>query len=310
MARMSKCDCYKIVPVEFCEHEDFRDVRLDDRLFLCLISSGSVTLKLDGCLTFFIAPCIICLDDRCPVEYINSSSLSASSVYFSPVFLNVNMTFGRIRSEEYTDLADRHDFMLLLPFLRRTENYLGFIPLENDQFIMFGALMRRIGTTLNDYEDGRWSCRTRTSLMKIIFLLEEIYDEYTAARKPVYNIRSPQTYVSIVIGYIRTHYQGKIHMDDLCALVNVNRTTLLKSFKMITGMTISDFITGYRLNASLRSLEFTQLTIDEIAKEFGFNYASYFIRVFENEFHVSPSDYRQQKVSDRKAEFPVLTAGS
>jgi hypothetical protein len=35
------------------------------------------------------------------------------------------MTFELIHSEEYADLADKHDFMLLLPFLKRTENYLG-----------------------------------------------------------------------------------------------------------------------------------------------------------------------------------------
>lgn len=310
MSNESKCNCYKILPVEYKEHEDFKNINTNDRLFLCLISNGSVSVRLNGCFTFFIAPCVVCLDDLCTVEFINSSNLQASSIFFNPTFINVNMTFDRIRSEEYADLANKHDFLLLLPFLKRTDNYLGYFPLDPDLFNMIGNQMTKMSRSINDYSDGRWSCRTRTNLMKIIYLLEELYVDYASMNQHVYNKKSPQTYVTIIVDYIRTHYQDKILVEDLCNLVNVNRTTLLNNFKLIIGKTINDFTIDYRLNAALHSLRFTKLTIDEIAKEYGFKYASYFIRVFEKKFDCSPSDYRNLKVAARKSEFagnPDLT---
>jgi len=163
--------------------------------------------------------------------------------------------------------------------------------------------MNKIKISLNNYSDSRWSCRTRTGLMKIIYLLEDLYSEYTMNEKPIYDLKNPEVIVSIIVAYIRTHYQEKISSDELCQLVNFNRTSLLKIFKKITGKTISDFIIDYRLNASLHSLRFSHLTIDEIAKEFGFNYSSYYVKVFERKFNISPTDYRNLKISKRKAEF-------
>lgn len=303
MSKESKCNCEKVVPVEYRENEDFKDISLTDKLFLSIISHGNVSVRLNNCFAFFTAPCIICLDETCIVEYINSSSLQASSISFNPTFINVNMTFDRIRSEEYIDVANKHDLLLLLPFLKRTDNYMGYIPLDTNLFNMITMQMNKMYNSLNNHADGRWSCRTRTSLMKIIYLLEELYSDYTSTNQHVYNIKDPQTYVYLIIDYIRTHYQNKILCEDLCHIVNINRTTLLNNFKIITGKTITDFIVEYRLNAACHSLRFTQLTIDEIAREYGFKYASYFIRIFENKFKISPTDYRNLKVSERKSEF-------
>ena len=50
-----------------------------------------------------------------------------------------------------------------------------------------------------------------------------------------------------------------------------------------------------RLDYAVELMKNDTVTIEEIARRSGFNYTSYFIRVFRRRFNMSPAEHRKKK---------------
>jgi len=90
------------------------------------------------------------------------------------------------------------------------------------------------------------------------------------------------------------------HLDDadfsvmhLCRAIFLSRTQLHKKLKALTGQSASLFIRQIRLYAGLDLLKTTDLNINEIAYQVGFDDPNYFSRCFAQEFGSSPSETRK-----------------
>jgi hypothetical protein len=69
------------------------------------------------------SPSLICLDECKKVKILASNNLSVKTIHFDPLFINRNMSIDTIRSSEYHDLAERHCYFQLLPFLEHNDKY-------------------------------------------------------------------------------------------------------------------------------------------------------------------------------------------
>jgi YesN/AraC family two-component response regulator len=90
------------------------------------------------------------------------------------------------------------------------------------------------------------------------------------------------------------------HLDDsefsvmhLCRAIFLSRTQLHKKLKALTGQSASLFIRQIRLYAGMDLLKSTDLNINEIAYQVGFDDPNYFSRCFAQEFGASPSETRK-----------------
>ena len=90
------------------------------------------------------------------------------------------------------------------------------------------------------------------------------------------------------------------HLDDadfsvmhLCRAIYLSRTQLHKKLKALTGQSASLFIRQIRLYAGMNLLKTTDLNINEIAYQVGFDDPNYFSRCFAQEFGSSPSETRK-----------------
>lgn len=80
----------------------------------------------------------------------------------------------------------------------------------------------------------------------------------------------------------------------LCNLTHMNRTSLNKIYKERTGKTvIDDYLIYYRLRIARELLNYTSLTLDEIAHSMGFVYDTYLIRQFTVKMGETPTEYRK-----------------
>jgi AraC-like DNA-binding protein len=74
------------------------------------------------------------------------------------------------------------------------------------------------------------------------------------------------------------------------------RSSLFSKIKSITGQTPKDFISTIRMKKSLVLLkEHSGVSISEIAAMVGFNDTSYFIKMFKQNFGVTPKQYRMKE---------------
>ena len=69
---------------------------------------------------------------------------------------------------------------------------------------------------------------------------------------------------------------------------------LNKTFKTILGETPIRYVTKIRIRYSMALLYNSDLTIDEIAEQCGFQNANYFSKVFKKYTNMSPTDFRKQ----------------
>jgi len=88
-----------------------------------------------------------------------------------------------------------------------------------------------------------------------------------------------------------SEYSSERLSSDLC----MSYITAYRHIKSLTGMTPGEFIRNIRLKRAAQLLRSTDLPITEVAVTVGFSTPSYFTRSFQQEYGMSPSNYRKTK---------------
>ncbi|MGB5818666.1 MAG: substrate-binding domain-containing protein [Saonia sp.] len=82
-------------------------------------------------------------------------------------------------------------------------------------------------------------------------------------------------------------------VEQLAETLNVSRVQLYRKVKAMLGISVSDYISNYRLEKAKSMLENTTLSISEIAYSHGFSSPNYFSTTFKNKFGMSPVIHRK-----------------
>ncbi len=103
--------------------------------------------------------------------------------------------------------------------------------------------------------------------------------------------------ITRVMRYINEHYQQKdISVKQIAAELYITPTYLSSLFKRKTGKTIGEYLTGVRMEQSVRLLSDMRLKTYEVALAVGYEDPNYFAKVFKKEYGVTPSEYRERKL--------------
>jgi signal transduction histidine kinase/ligand-binding sensor domain-containing protein/DNA-binding response OmpR family regulator len=84
-------------------------------------------------------------------------------------------------------------------------------------------------------------------------------------------------------------------VEDLCKEMGMSRVYFYKKTLALTDKTPSQFIRFIRLKRAVDLLEKSQLFVNEIAWQVGFNEPKYFRKYFKEEFGVTPNEYKKNK---------------
>lgn len=93
--------------------------------------------------------------------------------------------------------------------------------------------------------------------------------------------------------YINSNLGNQLSLESAASSVNLNPKYLSKLFKEITGVNFLDYITELRLEKSKSLLLSTNLTIEQISYEIGYNTPAYFIRQFKKTYGETPNNYKK-----------------
>jgi len=126
-----------------------------------------------------------------------------------------------------------------------------------------------------------------TQLLLLLLALRDPSGSRTVARS------EDEQIIAGVLAYLVAHYQQPLQIDDLLPLFPLSRSRLLFLFKEVTGTTIKQFLTEYRLNLAKRLLLTTTLAVTEVAMNCGFGDMSHFHHVFKQETGRTPLQYRK-----------------
>lgn len=100
-------------------------------------------------------------------------------------------------------------------------------------------------------------------------------------------------FISKVFDYIRKNIDNPdLRIDSFSKDVGMSRVQFYRKIKSITGKTPSTLIMEIRMNAASELIKKTDLNINEISYQVGFNDSSYFGKCFKMFFGVTPSEYK------------------
>ena len=101
-------------------------------------------------------------------------------------------------------------------------------------------------------------------------------------------------YILATQEYIKAHYaETELSLDDIAANVRISANYLSKLFSSSIGVKLFDYLTRYRVDASINDLLNTGKTIVEIAAQCGFTSSRNYIRAFKKFYEETPGEYRK-----------------
>lgn len=100
-----------------------------------------------------------------------------------------------------------------------------------------------------------------------------------------------------VIQYMKENLEKKISLDELARFCCLSKYHISHLFKKEMGISMLDFANQMRIQKACLYLEQTELTVQQVAHQVGFEDANYFSRMFKKYTQFSPSEYRYTKVN-------------
>lgn len=96
----------------------------------------------------------------------------------------------------------------------------------------------------------------------------------------------------IVTSYLQEHFTKKVTLEQLATLVDRNPQYLSSIFKKECGVTVTEYISTLRINQAKRLLRGSNLPINEISRQVGYENPAYFSKCFFRQVGRSPQQYR------------------
>ena len=130
-------------------------------------------------------------------------------------------------------------------------------------------------------------------LLQTIFvlLLRSEIDNQAVAHTQV-NTKKYYAVIEPALQMVRTDYRTALNVDQLAELCNVSKSHFCRIFKLVTGRTVIQYITDYRLKIAKMLLEYGNDSIAHIADHCGFQDEGYFCRCYKRKYHQTPKQDR------------------
>ncbi len=132
------------------------------------------------------------------------------------------------------------------------------------------------------------------SMAELVVFLHHVVREYRDSEEYVVIRSGKGKVLADILFYINSNLDTA-NLDSLCGQMRYSKAYLCRLLRQISGKTFVQIVTERRLTASLRLLEQTQLSIDEIASAVGFTNQRYMTKVFQRYCGMTPIQYRRKK---------------
>jgi len=109
-----------------------------------------------------------------------------------------------------------------------------------------------------------------------------------------FKVTHPFGEMQMVIDHIFGHYDKRISTETLASLAFLSCRQFERRFRRLFHMSPGEFILKVRIDAAVRLLKESDLSITQIAHECGFYDNSHFTRQFKRKMQISPIQFRKK----------------
>lgn len=101
--------------------------------------------------------------------------------------------------------------------------------------------------------------------------------------------------INVVVEYINNHLDSELDLNKLAEISNLSPYHFHRIIKAFLGEPLGLFITRMRIETTARLLRYTEIPIQEIAYNVGYEMSSSLSKAFKQYYDISPIDYRNNK---------------
>ncbi|WP_454192405.1 AraC family transcriptional regulator [Paenibacillus sp. Marseille-Q7038] len=136
---------------------------------------------------------------------------------------------------------------------------------------------------------GQKNTMTDLLFLQLFVRIARLREEVVMTREP-----SAEGYVKRCILYMHQNYDRNIQIKDLAAEVRLHPGYLQRIFKISTSQTLTEYLTGIRMEKAKMLLQQTDIPIYELCDYVGVSSSQYFHTLFKKHTGLTPSTYREQ----------------
>lgn len=102
------------------------------------------------------------------------------------------------------------------------------------------------------------------------------------------------------ITYIQKHYKEKITLDDIADNVHISIRECNRMFNKYLKISPINYLQSVRMQKATSMLSDTNISIVDVALENGYTSSSYFGKKFKEQHHITPKEYRDRLIAEKK----------
>jgi AraC family transcriptional regulator of arabinose operon len=127
-------------------------------------------------------------------------------------------------------------------------------------------------------------------------------------RNPVRKMYSPEVYVQKAISFVDMNY-ATIRVGDIVRYIGLTRSYFTTIFRKHTGISPQEYLMQCRFRNGVRLLAETDLPIQMIAEQIGYEDPLNFSKAFKKVYQQSPTAYRKQVQEHTNEENQIVRIG-
>lgn len=245
------------------------------------------------------------------------ASLPQSSVMFSdysnyrissnPMYAPEIVEARYLAEEEFLKAVMAGDAETAVQRYHQYRNY-KLMPRSEDSLINGKIMVRSINTLIrkniqeaciHPFHIDNLSTQIASQIGKAVNLHQLKLTEISMVRKYCmlvnnYSRKNHSALIQFCMDYIDFHYKENLSLGLIAHKCSVTTNYLSSLFKKETGQTLTSYIHQTRIHQSLILLNTTNLPLQAIAAECGYQDTNYFTRMFKRILKLTPSAYRKQ----------------
>ncbi len=190
-----------------------------------------------------------------------------------------NLIFHFLEHNMETEHPDCKDFLDFVPRITETEQ----------KVIVHDIFEKMLNTILTPYYGATY--RLQDLFFQLIDILCD--PQYYHAVHVTTKSNMDSLLFSRIDQILEKHH-GRMSNKELAQLLNYNGTYLGKIVKKYTGQSLFDYSMNFTMDYAAKQLRDTPKSVSEIASELKFSNRTHFYKIFENYYHITPKEYRDQ----------------
>lgn len=139
------------------------------------------------------------------------------------------------------------------------------------------------------------------SIRNILILIDQMKERYSCFPLPEREAGQEDTMEYKFMKTVQQAFKENLSDPDfgvvqLCKLTNMSRAQLYRKLNALTGNSVKQYLSRFRLHMAKEQLRHTDLSVTQIAFQAGFRNHSHFSRRFRKEYGISPSAFRASTI--------------